>query len=416
VFRQLARAYANPNPPGGPEFPLPPAEVGISMPPEEPRREKFSELFLYHPIQLAGLLEAAWEARFRAQVRSGAAVSAITGLPDPLLNRIAIARPFETNGENGDRPSKKILSDHLIYAYMIENTRIYEIFRKVLQEYLHGERLEVPSPKGQRWLRNTEELFYRDTPSFFAFQLTSYVRPDIRASRRNAYYRMFGMDLTHGTEDGRPYPYEKPAAANREFVNTLEEFLREVWRGIINFTNTSGPNTTDDSAIANLAERLSDMLSVRRRNGNLSREEFFFVATMSWFHLTVEFDSPIVKDLKAEAAGASDRLQKIAERAGSPAHAKAGDFFALAEPMSRLLIALESGTFNSPTNVRALYATGSPLRNDIAEIITAWSSATGRDLKTVPVAASPARALPSVAPLAMPAVNNSAAPVPASRP
>ena len=37
--------------------------------------------------------------------------------------------------------------DHLIYAYMIGNTRIYEIFRRVLHEFLHGEKL-VPLQKG----------------------------------------------------------------------------------------------------------------------------------------------------------------------------------------------------------------------------------------------------------------------------
>ncbi len=365
-------------------------------------------LFLYHPAQLAGLLEASWEARF---LRSDE--SAVRGLPQPFLNLIAAPVPYCHEYEAYGR--KCVVSDHLIYAYMIENTRIYEIFRRVL--YLQGERLEVPSEEGsQEWLRTTEELFYRDTTPFLITQLTSYIRPDIRASRRNAYYRMFGMDLTHGTDDSRPYPYEKPAAANRDFVTALEDFLREVWRGIINFSNTSGPNTTDASAIAGHAERLSDMLKDRQRNGNLSREEFFFVATMSWFHLTLELDSPIVKDLKAHGASStSDRLRKIGERVGLAPHVKAHDFFSLADPMSRLLIAIEPGTFNDVGSVQPFFARDSPLRNDIAEIITSWSSATGRDLKAEPVTASPARALPPAA-SPVPATPNSAAPVPASRP
>ena len=336
-------------------------------------------------------------------------------MPELLLNMIAPARPYFLDDSNEIIAGyfQKVVYDHLIYAYMIENTRIYEIFRKVLYEYLHGERLEVPSAESQRWLRTTEELFYRNTPPFFAFQLTSYVRPDLRASRRNAYYRMFGMDLTHGTDDNRPYPYEKPAA-NRDFVNALEDFLREVWRGIINFNNTSGQNTTGDSAIANQAEPLSDMSTVRRRNGNLSREEFFYVAAMSWFHLTVEFDSPIVVDLRAEATSASDRLRKIGERVGLAPHVRAHDFFSLADPMSRLLIAVESETFNEPGNVLPLYAKHSPLRNDISEIINVWSSATGRNTKAEPVTASPARALPPTA-SPVPATTNSTAPVPASR-
>jgi hypothetical protein len=430
MFRQLAREYAKPETAPESEFPRPQADSKVqpnASSDQSDRFSKFLELFLYHPIQLAGLLEAAWEARFRAQVDGGQYVSPITGLPEPLLHQLTIvsARPYDAVPDTSlFKLSQKVRFDHLIYAYMIENTRIYEIFRRVLYEFLHGERLEVPSPESQRWLRNTEELFYRDTPPFLAFQLTSYIRPDIRASRRNAYYRMFGMDVDFGTDDGRPYPYEKPAAANRDFVGTLEEFLREVWRAIINVRNISGPNTTDDQAIADRAERLSDMLNVRRRNGNLSREEFFFVATMSWFHLTVEANAPIVKDLKAEATSPADTLRKIGERVGLPPHAKSQDFFSLAEPMSRLLIAIESGTFNDAKNVRPLYLPGSPLRNDIEKVIASWSAATGRTIKELPVTpspawtpppiASPARVLPAAT---SPVTTNSAAvPVPAPRP
>ncbi len=138
---------------------------------------------------------------------------------------------------------------------MIENTRIYEIFRRVVHEFLHGEKLGVPgSAESQRWLRTTEELFYRDPPPFFITAITGYTRPDIHATRRNAYQRMFGMDLNHGTDDNKPYPYVKAEAANSEFVSTFEEFLREVWVGMENVNNTSGANPTDDAKIADLAE------------------------------------------------------------------------------------------------------------------------------------------------------------------
>jgi hypothetical protein len=353
-------------------------------------------VFLYHPIQLAGLLEAAWAERFQTDVRrspipalpGGQAQHDVNPRPgsflDTLLTLLCIPMP-----NRSDYCRNAVVFDHLIYAYLIENTRIFEIFRRVLYEYLHGERLETPSEESQRWLRATEELFFRDTPPFFAFQLTSYIRPDIRASRRNAYYRMFGMDLNHGTDDGRPHAYEKAAAANRDFVPTFEAFLREVWRGILNARNSSGPNTTDDSAIADLAARLSDMMKDRRENGNLSREEFFFVSTMSWFHLTVEFNSPIVKDLKADGSNPGERLRAIGERVGLPVHGKVYDLFGLADPMSRILIAVESGTFNDVANVRLLYRDPpTQLRNDIQTIITNWSSATGRNMKADPVTAS----------------------------
>jgi hypothetical protein len=353
-----------------------------------------SDVFLYHPIQLAGLLEAAWAERFQTAARRSpipempGGQSTTVGKPflQEMLRLLCIPMP----NRDGNTCRNAVVFDHLIYAYMIENTRIYEIFRKDLYEYLHGERLETPSEESQRWLRATEELFYRDTPPFFGFQLTSHIRPDIRASRRNAYYRMFGMDLNHGTDDGRPHPYEKAAAANRDFVPTFEAFLREVWRGILNRNNQIGPNTTDDSAIADLAGRLSNMMKDRRENGNLSREEFFFVSAMSWFHLTVEFNSPIVRDLKADGSSSAERLRVIGERVGLPMHSKAYDLFNLADPMSRILIAMESGSFNDSVNAPLLYREpATPLRRDIETIITNWSSATGRNIKAEPVTASP---------------------------
>jgi hypothetical protein len=398
--RDLAEQFGDPTKPGVRALPN-----GVS--------DAREIVFLYHPIQLAGLLEAAWARRFQTETRR----SSIPALPggqadgsnflETILNLLCIPMPNPQ-----DTCLNAVVYDHLIYAYMIENTRIYEIFRRVLHEYIHGERLETPSEESQRWLRATEELFYRDTPPFFAFQLTSYIRPDIRASRRNAYYRMFGMDLNRGIDDDRPYPYEKAIAANRDFVRTFEEFLREVWRGILNFQNRIGPNTTDDSAISDLAGRLFNMMKDRRENGNLSREEFFFVSTMSWFHLTVEFNSPIVRDLKADGSSPAERLRVIGERVGLPMYEKSYDLFNLAEPMSRILIAVESGSFNDPLNVPLLYQGDpragiptTPLRKDIQTIITNWSSATGRNIKAEPVTApsngafSPATVPPALSPV-----------------
>jgi hypothetical protein len=107
------------------------------------------------------------------------------------------------------------------------------------REFLHGEKLGVPgtvsvvpgffeTAESQRWLCTTEELFYRDPPPFFITAVTSHVRSEIDCTRRNAYWRIFGMDLNHGTDGNKPCPYVKAEAANYGFVSTFEEFLREV--------------------------------------------------------------------------------------------------------------------------------------------------------------------------------------------
>src|SRR4029434_6575960 len=91
--------------------------------------------------------------------------------------------------------------DHLIYAYMISNTRIRPIFRRVVHELVHGEKFGPPSEFTPLLLRNTEELFFRDPPPFSITTLTSEIRRDIETMERQAYYRMFGMDLNHGKDD-----------------------------------------------------------------------------------------------------------------------------------------------------------------------------------------------------------------------
>ena len=352
-------------------------------------------LFNAHPLELVRLLETAWE-QFRHLPNPNPTIGGPPlaqvplGHPQHRSDVAAVVAPLRAAPF---QPQRTVASwDHLIYAYMIENTRIYEIFRRVLYELLHGEKLGTPTPESQGWLRTTEELFYRDPSPFAITSVASHVRSDLRANRRNAYQRMFGMDLNHGSDDGKPYPYVKADVANGDFVSTFEEFLREVWVGMTYVTATSSSNPTDDSKIASLAQKLHDMLRSRRHNGNLSREEFAAVATMSWFHLTLESNAPILLSLRADGTGIEQSLFKIAERVGLPAHGLSKNFFDIADPISRTLIHLELGDYNDPSFVPALYTRvavppPSP-ESDMRTIITHWTAITGRDVKARKVAPS----------------------------
>jgi hypothetical protein len=361
-----------------------------------------ADLFLFHPSDLTAVLEFAWDRRFdsstvelghpfrRSDLLSFSASwmgsRALTPpAPPPRPGRPDLNAVINAISSLQDRIG--VIWDHLIYAYMIENTRIYDIFGRVVRELLHGEKLGIPSAATHQWLRSTEELFFRDPPPFFITAVNGYVRPDIHATRRNAYQRMFGMDLNHGTEENKPYSYSKAEASNKEFAATFEEFLREVWVGIINVTNTSGSRPTDDSKIADLAKKLHDMLISRRVNGNLSREEFVFVSMMSWFHLSVSSNTPVVVDLRSEAASAEQRLFKIAQQAGLPAHGLSASYFDIADAISRILLVIETGLFSNPAAVPALYTPG-PIEQVMRTIITHWSTITGRDVKAGKVAPS----------------------------
>ncbi len=274
--------------------------------------------------------------------------------------------------------------DHLIYAYFVENTRAFEIFRKVVREFAIGERLKPP-PNGADpamvWVRTAEDLWMRDTTSFPVANVVSQVRPDFSGVRRNAYFRMFGFDLNHGTEDGRPYPYEKPEAANRDFIRVFEALLSSVWVARVNRANAIGTNPTDPAEIARMCGLLHELLTLRKQGGQLRREEFVIVSMMSWFHLTLSFDSPVVRLLNANAATEGERLIRLGERVGVPAHPRVREFLRLAQDMSALLKLIESGMLNSAATVPWLYAAWSPVARIMDRIVNDWGIVTGRDLK-----------------------------------
>lgn len=347
-------------------------------------KERAQTLFRAHPIQLNALLEYAWSnRRHETELDFGHPNlrSELSELPACLLEGMLCAIDRQTVSDHLRRIKGNVQWEHLIYAYLVENTRVFEVFQRVIHEFRHGEKLGAARMDTQHWLRNTEELFFRASPTPFISSVTSQIRPDERGNRRNAYWRMFGMDLNHGTDDGKPYPFTKSDTANQEFVNTLENFLHQVWIGVVNQTNASGPNPTDDAVIGNYANQIFDMLRTRRQYGNLSREEFWYTATMSWFHLTLEFDSPIVIDLRAEGSSPEQRLFNIAKRVGLPAHARSEQFIRMAPKLSRLLKTIETGTFNDVSNVKQLYSAGYQLRDLNFQIIADWEQATGHNVR-----------------------------------
>jgi hypothetical protein len=271
--------------------------------------------------------------------------------------------------------------DHLIYAYMIENTRVKEIFRRVVYEYRHGEKLGAPiDGPAQQWLRTTEELFYSYPTPLSILNVGSRLRDGDGQTRRNAYQRMFGMDLNHGQDDGKPFEYVKAQDANTEFVATFEQLLREVWIAITFVKANAAANPTDNAKIIDLVRTLKQMMLTRRQAGNLSREEFAAVTAMSWFHLTLSFNTPIVKSLRAESEGPENRLFKIAARVGLPAHGLSRSFFEIADPISTVLTQIESGFV---VNARQLYdPVPDPLLPEMMQkIASEWSTITSRNLK-----------------------------------
>jgi hypothetical protein len=325
----------------------------------------------FNSTQLADYLEQYWGVATGAIPAGG-----VTGVVGADLAAMGRFNRFEPPAPVVPPiPPNQTPFHHLAYAFAIENTRAVEIIRRVLTEVVVGERLSLGSQATQRWAQLTEELFFTHPRTYSIRGITSDLRLNHGAVRRNAYHRLLGLDLSHGLDDGAPFPYPKAEVANRDFSQLFEALLREVWLGFKNRANLIGEDATDDAGIDELLRRLREMLLARRLGGALFREEFDAVAMLSWVHLTVLFNTQITADLRVNAAGAADRLRLLGQKVGIAPHSRADAFLQLAQPLSIVLRAIEAG----PIAPAALYNGG--FTADMLTIISQWSIATGQNLK-----------------------------------
>lgn len=397
MFRNLARLISLATPP--------PAELGAAGP--------AVQVFRVHPFQLSRWLDEAWAAARTVPEFGNRTVNAlpflgsdqivdVLDLPAPTATTVPPPFPSGINSADVGTFNGAVFSgtvplvwDHLVYAYLLECTGVIEVMAEVVRRSAVGETLNTLSADGTRWVRATEELFYREPPLFAITGIASEARPDLRVTRRNNYWRMFGMEPPHPV----PTRYRKLGfveqgwradtgeGVNSGFREKWTELLRQVWLGFENARNGIGPNATDREYVAFLCQSLRDMMTMRRRGGQLAREEFVHVTTLSWFHLTLETDTPIVVDLKAEATNPADRLAKIAERVGMTAAPRSYELFELADLMSGLLRAIELGLFDRGEDAETLFrpiAGNEGLVRDMNRIIDLWQSATGDRVKDRP--------------------------------
>lgn len=407
-----------------------------------------------HPLQLSRWLDEVWGAGGAQNWPPAPGAPAVVPLGAvDVIQRLRLADLLRTADlRSGIRPGVDALGhpsfdpgaaygtaaslpwEHLVYPYLVESTGVLHVLTEVVRRYVTGESLDPPSVQTLAWARTTEELFLRDAPPFSIGGLTSAVRPDGAVNRRNAYWRMFGRDLPQplpGHPEGAAWRQPAGSAVNVRFLDTWHELLRQVWLGIENNRNQVGANPTDPSHVAYLCQSIGEMLQLRRRGGLLSREEFTYSAMLSWFHLTVEQDTAVVRDLRATAGGISgnpaDRLALIANRVGLAHHPASRELFELADLMSPLMWALELGYFTAAANARTLFDTlgapNTPTVDLMTRIVDLWQSATGVWLKKEPAPADrttvrgpatvpPTRVPgPAVTPPAAPPAVGAAAPV-----
>ncbi len=295
-------------------------------------------------------------------------------------------------------------SYHLIYAYLIENTRILQIFERLIEKYANEEELGIASANVYQWILNSERLFFKSETSK-SRNVRSLIRPNFESNRRNAYYRMFGMDLAFGDINSGPggtTQYVKAKTANQQFVPLFEKYLSEVWQGYINARNSSGPNTSDVNGIVEIATQIRELLKARRggqpggalnayQGTNLSIEEYASVVLTTWFTFIVSTDTQVVQFLNCQSSTIGERLIKIGAKVGVPAHTKCQDLFEMAGAAANILSLLELGTYLETTgNLQTMLSSLNPgtaasidsdYMNNFLTVINNWEKATGHKIK-----------------------------------
>jgi hypothetical protein len=383
-----------------------------------------AQIFLVHPFQLSRWLEVAWAAAPQVPVigtnnlanaqLGSTTVIADFDMPDSLLQTLepGIVVDHPDRWDPPGRRTAPLLWDHLIYAYLIESTGVYEIIAKILSRIVRGETLGKLRPETLQWARVMEELLFRSPPLFSIGGVESRLRDDDRIARRNAYWRMFGFDLPHpvpGVPGGEaPWKADVGNGANTAFGDRFRELLTQVWTGYENKVNQVGANATDAQYVGLLAEALDDMLGNRRQGGLLSREELTYVGGLGLCDLTVASDTPVVQDLQATATSPAERLAKLGERVGVVPAPRARELFELSQPMSALLWGIELGLFNPDAAPESLYLPNAPggpptpLNIEVNRIIDLWQSATGTRIKIPTVGAGSGARQPAAQPLRTP--------------
>jgi hypothetical protein len=292
---------------------------------------------------------------------------------------------------------------HLIYAYLLENTRILQIFERVIERYMNDEELGISNGLvTYNWIQNSERLFFKnDTPK--VSNLRSLIRPSSDGTRRNAYQRMFGMDLAFGDAESQngSLAYVRSKSSNQQFIVLFERYLSEIWQGYINARNTSGANTSDTNILVEYAQQLQEMLAARRGDTvnntyahlNLSREEYSAVLMTSWFSFIISYDSPVVNYLSCQSSTIGERLIKIGNKVGIQAHRKCQSLFEMAGSAAMILLALETrGLLDDSAWVGTMLSSLNPpvpnpltiegnFMNAFLTVINNWEKATGHKIK-----------------------------------
>jgi hypothetical protein len=266
--------------------------------------------------------------------------------------------------------------DHLIYAYMIESTRVCEIFRKLSALYKSGAQLPPPSIASRQFWFMADSVILSPPQAICVWTGASRTPEEEEASRHALYRNTFAREFS-GADENRRAGFAQ--SSTPDFFAKFEAFLGEAWRGIVQARSPQAQRDTNHQKLASLAMDLSNQLVTMRERTSLTLEEFRAVAIASMLHVVVSVNSQVVNDLGANAVSSAERLALMGKKCGIAPSPRAPALFEISRPLSVILRALESGAFNDVPGARFLCSNGN-LQDLFETAIGLYNEAVGKDL------------------------------------
>jgi len=363
-------------------------------------QNRANQLFTLHAKDLIALMEMGWAFlmdRNGSNLGDPRFKSNIIPQPEPyfslsldVFNANRDLFTISVSGLNRGNFQGVVISPHLIYALLIDQTGCVEIFREAIRKIRTGELEFNPNNQALQYVRNTEMLWFSNPPVDSTFNLFSWIHPDIQTIKNNAFYSMFGFVPASVSGQPAPDPGSLPRTAYKNFQADFQK-LGEEWHVAFASQNvTAGINLTDNETMQFKCAEIRRNFLAQRNNGFLSLIEYYLDCRYSWFHLSLEAPCPLLNALGINEQSPAQRLFALANKVGVPAHAMSETLFRMADPASLMLTAIEAGIFDQ--NVVPLYnrtvlppppttLTTNPIPPLMNIFLNGWSTLTGRDLK-----------------------------------
>jgi hypothetical protein len=335
---------------------------------------KTADLLRAHPLEIAALVENRWRER-----AGEVGASPEFAWPESTIQQVLI-RDFDKRLITPAELKQAELWPHLIYAYLIENTGIFEIFQKLSELYRLDSRLPPLKNDSRRFWFMVDSLIFSAPPPMTVLSAGALRGSDEQLERQALYRKVLNLELSNSKENAQHYQSRTPGTPTGDLISNIGAFLHETWRGIVQARPGSiGSKDVNYQKIVSSANAIRNQLSTQRERSDLSLAEFRAAGIMSLLEVAVSDNTAVVEDLNAMSSSAAERLRLIGKQCGIAPNPRAAALFEIAPHFSVLLRFIETDVFKDAGSVETL-CKERILIDRVEPVISLYREALGNEL------------------------------------